>query len=236
MSRVFVDLETTGVDRNSCRIVEIGIIFVEDDGTETEFSSLVNPMGPIPKQASDIHGILEEHVKDAPTFKDIAQDIFNIVSVADEFVAYNFTFDFQILKNELERAGLFLSEKSFIFFDPMKIFKHYFPHKLHVAYEHYTGEVLENAHRALDDIRATKKVFDVQKLRHNDLLEMNPAIDVIGSWFIVNDEGKLVFTKGKHKGEEAKKVTDKGYFKWLSELEDLTDSERTFIKECTGKK
>lgn len=237
MAKIFVDLETTGVDRKTARIVEIAAILVDDAGKETEYRTLVNPGIKIPDATSKVHNIYDKDVEDAPLFEDIASEIFSLMAKADTFIAYNFTFDFQILKNEFKRAAnLDLNEAAFTYFDPMKIFKSYFPHKLHVAYEHYTGKVMENAHSALHDIRATKEVFEVQQLRHSDLFEMDPKNEVIGGWFVKNSDGKIVLSKGKYKDVEAESIDDYGYYKWMSKLEDLTESEKGFIKKCMVKK
>lgn len=235
-SKIFVDLETTGVDRKTARIVEIAVIFVDENGTETEYRTLVNPGVPIPLVTSKIHNIYDKDVEGSPTFEDISKTIFAFLEKSDIFIAYNFTFDFQILAAEFKRVGLELNEKAFTFYDPMKIFKHYFPHKLHVCYEHYTGKVLENAHTALADIKATKEVFEAQQIRHQDLLVMDPKNDIIGGWFERDDGGKIVLTRGKYKGVEAKSIDDYGYYKWMEKLEDITDSERGFIKTCMAKK
>lgn len=236
-SKIFVDLETTGVSRQSDRIVEIAMILVDDDGNETEYRSLVNPQIPIPPGASKIHNIFDDDVKNAPTFGEILPEVKKWMEAANIFIAYNFNFDFGLLSEEFYRwTGKGLEEKDYIFYDPMKIFKHYFPHKLAVAYEHYTGKALVDAHSALADIKATKEVFEVQALRHTDLLAMDPKNDVIGAWFERDDKGRIVFTRGKHKGEEAKTLENYGYFKWLLALEDITDSEREYIKKCMVKK
>jgi DNA polymerase-3 subunit epsilon len=235
-SRVFLDLETTGVNRTSSRIVEIGIVYVDGNGVETEYTKLINPGGPIPQEVVDIHGISDEHVKDAPEFADVAKEIYELVTKADEFIAYNFMFDFQILQNEFKRAGYTLEERAFIFYDPLKIFRKYSPHNLETAYLHYTGKPLTKAHRALDDIKATKEVFEKQGEIYQDLLPMDPKTEIIGDWFNTDDRGKIVFAKGKHRLEVVNNYSHGKYLSWLGTLEDLTDSEKRYIIECTGKK
>lgn len=105
--RVIVwDTETTGLSpKRGDRIVEIGAIeMVDGKPTGEQFHVYINPERHIPKQATDVHGITDEDVKDAPKFADIAQDFLDFVGDAP-LVAHNASFDMRFINAELEGAG-----------------------------------------------------------------------------------------------------------------------------------
>jgi DNA polymerase-3 subunit epsilon len=71
----FIDLETTGINIGTDKIVEIAIVKILPDGSRLVKRKLINPQMPIPQASSDVHGITDEMVKDAPTFKQVANEI-----------------------------------------------------------------------------------------------------------------------------------------------------------------
>ncbi|HMI78495.1 MAG TPA: 3'-5' exonuclease, partial [Ferruginibacter sp.] len=102
----FIDLETTGVSLSSDRIVEIAIIKISPDGSRQVKRKIINPEMPIPKSSSDIHGITDEMVKDAPTFKHAGNEIKMFIENCD-LGGYNSNrFDIPILMEEFLRAGM----------------------------------------------------------------------------------------------------------------------------------
>lgn len=235
LKKLFVDLETTGTDINEDRVCQIGMIL--PDGREYE--TLINPGIPIPKAATDIHGITDELVESAPSFSAVADLVINALKEADCFVAYNFIFDFQFLQAELFRAKKhILKEGNFVFIDPYKIFKKMFPHNLSNAYRFYTGKELEGLHTAIGDIRATKEILEKQKERYTDLFslpykEIEARIigdtSILGKWFQTKDK-VVYFQQGKYKGE-AINESHHDYLKWVYSLKDSTLSEKRYIDE-----
>ncbi|MDD9899257.1 MAG: 3'-5' exonuclease [Candidatus Melainabacteria bacterium] len=232
---IYIDLETTGLNANQDRICQIGVIL--DDGRE--ISSLVNPEMNIPKQVSDLHGITNERVVDAPKFVDLAAQLVEELEAAQVFVAYNYAFDFQFLQNELFRTVQYeLREDSFVFLDPYKIFKTMFPHNLSNAYKFYTGKELDGAHDAINDIRATKEILAAQQNQYAELfarglktVEQKTIGDtsILGKWFRT-ENSDVCFRQGKHRGETVAKV-HRDYLKWIYSLEDISMSERRFISK-----
>ncbi len=232
--KIYIDLETTGVEPSKDRICQIAIIKV--DGSE--YSSLVNPERVIPDEASKIHGITNVMVKDSPKFGEIAERVRDMLLEADHFVAYNSIFDFQFLQTELNRSiGFDLNEANYVFVDPYKIFRKMFPHNLANAYLYYTGKTLENAHNAIVDIRATREVLDSQEARYTELFsqgyksvaeETIGDTSILGKWFERREEGALYFKQGKHKGEKISQV-HADYLRWISRLDDISVSERRQI-------
>jgi DNA polymerase-3 subunit epsilon len=232
---IYIDLETTGLNPNQDRICQLGVIL--DDGSE--INSLINPEMNIPKQVSDLHGITNELVKDAPKLIDFAARLVDELEAAQVFVAYNYAFDFQFLQNELFRTVQYeLREDDFVFIDPYRIFKTMFPHNLSNAYKFYTAKEFNEAHNAIHDIRATKEVLIAQQALYPELfakglksVEQQTIGDtsILGKWFKSVDE-KIIFKQGKHRGETVAKV-HKDYLKWIYSLEDISMSERRFISK-----
>ena len=154
-------------------------------------------------------------------------------------MAYNYVFDFQFLQYELYRAtGHIISESDYIFVDPYLIFKKAFPHTLANAYRFYFKNNFEGNHTAIHDIRATKDVLLAQAENHTDLfseglesLEKNiigVRKSILGKWFNL-ENGKIIFAQGKFKGKVIA-AEHRSYLEWIYGLEDITLSERVYIK------
>ena len=230
---IFIDLETTGLNPSQDRICQLGVILP----TGKEINTLINPMIPIPPAVTAVHGINDKMVQTAPKLEDVAEELINGLEEANIFVAYNFTFDFQFLQNELYRTVLYeLKESDFVFIDPYKIFRKMFPHNLANAYYFYTGKEIIGAHSAINDIRATKEVLDRQKELYTELFVQDAKrieeltvgdTSIIGKWFGLVD-GDIRYKQGKYRGEIVIK-THETYLKWIYSLEDVTMSEKRYI-------
>lgn len=232
-SQIFIDLETTGLNTSQDRICQIGAIL--NDGSE--INTLINPHKIIPREVTELTGISNDDVKNAPDFEEYADQLITALEESEIFIAYNFTFDFQVLQSELFRTLHYeLNERDFTFLDPYKIFRKMFPHNLSNAYLFYTGKEMQGAHTAIEDIRATKAVLDKQKELYTDLfakdlkiIEMETIGDtsILGKWFEKVDNA-YKFKQGKHKAEKVE-PRHQNYLKWIYSLEDITMSEKRFI-------
>ena len=119
---VFFDLETTGVDTAKDRIVEISMVKVMPDGDEITRTRLINPQMHIPEQATAIHGITDEDVKNEPTFAQIAKSLAQFIEGCD-FGGFNSNrFDLPMLVEEFLRAGVDVDFKKRKFVDVQNIF------------------------------------------------------------------------------------------------------------------
>ena len=222
----FFDLETTGISITSDRIVEISILKVFPNGKEEKKTWLVNPEMPIPSQSTAIHGISNEKVAGAPTFKMLAKEINSWIVDADLGGFNSNRFDIPILAEEMLRAGLDFDMKNRQSVDVQTIFHKMEQRTLTAAYKFYCDKNLENAHRAEADTIATYEVLKAQLDRY-DALENDTKFlaqfstrqkfaDFAG--FIGFDEdGDECFSFGKHKGKKVTEVLQKepGYFGWL---------------------
>ncbi len=222
----FFDLETTGTDIAKDRIVEIAILKVFPDEKKELKSWLVNPEMPIPKLVSDIHGITDERVKDKPTFKNIAKDIQNFINKAD-LAGYNSNrFDIPLLAEEMLRAGINFTKKSFKAVDVQTVFHKMEKRTLSAAFKFYCDKELENAHSAEADTQATYEVLISQlkkypELENNiDFLEeftqQKRTVDFAG-FIIYNEKNEACVSFGKHKGKSVSSLwkENPAYLKWM---------------------
>ena len=220
------DLETTGVQVAKDRIVEISILKVNPDASRESKTWLVNPGMPIPPETSAIHGITDEKVKDAPTFKEIASKVMEMIAGTDLGGFNSNRFDVPLLAEELLRAGFDFDLNKFKLVDAQTIFHKMEPRNLTAAYQFYCKKELVNAHSAEADVLATFEVLDAQVGHYDDLPNDIASLSEISSHnkfadlagFIAFDkEDKETFTFGKYKGQRVKEVFQKdlGYYGWI---------------------
>ena len=220
-----IDLETTGTNLGTDRIVEIAIVKVQPDGSRQVKRKLINPEMPIPPGASDVHGITDEMVKDAPTFKQAGNEIRQFLESCD-LAGYNSNkFDIPLLVEEFLRAGQDFKVDGRRLLDVQRIFHLMEPRTLSAAYKFYCGKELEGAHGAEVDATATFEVLDAQIARYPQLgTSIDTIMQVIGEEEIVDfarrmvvADGKIVFNFGKHKGKPVEDVLrqERSYYDWM---------------------
>ena len=227
---VFFDLETTGTNILTDRIVEISIIKLMPNGTESEVTMRINPQMPIPAEATAIHHITDADVADCPTFKQVAQNIANIFLDADVAGFNSNRFDVPMLSEEMFRAGINFDMSRRRFVDVQTIFHKLEQRTLSAAYKFYCGKCLDDAHSANADTRATYEVLKAQLDHYPEQLKndiaflsefssQNRNADLMGR-IIYNDNDKEVFNFGKYKGQEVESVfrNDPGYYAWLWQI------------------
>ncbi len=223
---IFFDLETTGINLMSDRIVEISLIKVMPNGEEIEKTRRINPGIPIPEEASKVHGIYDEDVASCPSFKQIAKDLANIFTGCDIAGFNSNRFDVPMLDQELRRAGIKFDFSKARFIDVQTIFHKREPRNLIAAYKFYCGKDLTDAHSANADTRATYEVLMAQYDRYGDLptdmAELSEysgfhhCVDLMGR-LIYDEQGREVINFGKYKGCVAADVLrkDPGYYSWI---------------------
>ena len=223
---IFFDLETTGVDIMSDRIVELSLIKVYPNGTEEVKSRRLNPERPIPAEATKVHGITDEDVKDAPTFKQVAKDLARIFEGCDVAGFNSNRFDIPLLEEEFLRAGVDFDFSKRRFIDVQTIFHKMEQRTLIAAYKFYCGKDLTDAHSAEADTRATYEVLKAQLDHYPDLKNdvaflsefssHNKNVDLAGR-IIYNDDKVEIFNFGKHKGKPVEEVLKKepSYYGWM---------------------
>lgn len=167
---VFLDIEATGLHVIHDRIVQLALIKYPKDGSDPiEYEKMVNPGVAISEEAMNVHGITEEMVANQPPFKEIASEVAAFIGDAD-LAGYNSNrFDIPMLMEEMDRAGQPLDMTHRKTIDVMRIFTKMEPRTLSAAMKFYTGQEIENAHDALEDVRATVAVLKGQLERYENV-------------------------------------------------------------------
>ena len=223
---VFFDLGTTGVDTAKDRIVEISMVKVMPDGEEIVRTRLINPQMHIPEDATAVHGITDEDVKDQPTFAQIAKSLSQFIEGCD-FGGFNSNrFDLPMLVEEFLRAGVDVDFKNRKFIDVQNIFHKMEQRTLVAAYKFYCSKDLTDAHSAEADTRATYEVLKAQLDRYSELQNdvaalaefssRGETVDYAGR-IVYNDKGEEVFNFGKYKGVKVSEVFQRepSYYDWM---------------------
>ncbi len=221
---VFFDLETTGTDIANDRIVEISLLKLFPAGNEEIKTFRVNPGIPIPAEATAVHGISDEDVKDKPSFSALSEILLGILSNSD-LCGYNLLkFDFPLLRMEFARNNIEFNALGINLIDPMRIFMKNEPRDLAAALQFYCGESLENAHSAEADTIATKKILLAQIHKYDDVPNSVAGLsaystegqkrfaDITGK-LMYNENNEIVFSFGKHKSERV--IDNADYCGWV---------------------
>lgn len=236
---VFIDLETTGVDVQKDRIIEICLIKVEyyDEKwiCNAPITQRLNPTIPIPESATAIHGITNEMVSFEPTFEHVAPMILDQIKDCDIAGFNSNSFDLRVLFAEFERVKIEWDYTQHKFIDVGNMFKILNPRTLSAAFKEYTGSDHVDSHSAEQDTEATIDVFIAMMKRHEDVLPKTaeelalysnfnkPLLDLSGK-FTFNSDGEIVFNFGKHITLLAK--NEKPYLEWMLKSDFASDTKR----------
>jgi len=223
---IFFDLETTGINIVSDRIVEFSYLKIYPNGKEESGTFFVNPTIPIPPKTTEIHGITDNDVKDAPPFTELAKTLSKIFEGCD-LAGYNSNkFDIPLLAEELLRAGVDIDLKKHKFIDVQVIFHKKEQRTLSAAYKFYCNKDLKNAHSAEADTRATFEILKAQLDTYsdlkNDIVELSKFsshtrnADLVGR-IVYDENGVERFNFGKYKGRSVEAVfeSDPAYYGWM---------------------
>lgn len=222
----FIDLETTGTNVATDRIIEIAVIKVMPDKSVINKTKRINPGIPIPAATTAIHGITDEDVKDAPTFKQVANEYKQFLENCD-IAGYNSNrFDVPLLVEEFLRLDLNFDIKSRKFVDVQKIFHLMEKRTLSAAYKFYCDKDLENAHSAEADAIATYEILEAQLTRYEQ--QLKPEVEALATFTKEDDyvdfarrmtiqNGVELFNFGKYKGRPVRDVLkiEPQYYDWM---------------------
>lgn len=221
----FVDLETTGISISTDRIVEIAIVKILPDGTKQVKRKLINPGVPIPAGSSDIHGITDEMVKDAPTFKQAANELKQFMENCD-LGGYNSNrFDIPMLIEEFLRIGMDFNIEGRKLVDVQKVFHMMEQRTLSAAYKFYCQKSLDGAHSAEVDATATWEILEAQVERYPQIgntvetvVKFTGEDDIVDfARRFIKEKGVEIFNFGKHKGKPVVQVLkeEPQYYDWM---------------------
>lgn len=254
----FIKVQTTGLNSNTDRIVELSITRVETDGTTKTGTRLVNPGIPIPTEATAINGITDEIVKSKPTFKEIAENINKFLEGCD-FVGFNIQFfDLKFLSEEFNRAGVEFTLLGRKVIDISNIYFAMEPRDLTAAYSFYCGktaekknsegttqmyfEILNNMMSKYTGQEYIGKTGKAQKIEStvesiNNIFNKNKKqLDIEGN-ITLNDAGRPVFTIGKYKDQIVSEalLKDNDYYEWLVDVSKFPADTKLVIKKIVEK-
>lgn len=244
---VVFDLETTGTDPASDRIVEISLVRIEPDGTRELRTERVNPERPIPPQATAVHGIGDDDVRAAPPFRELAPALLEFLGEGD-LAGFNVQrFDVPLLDREFRDCRLDLGVGRRRVLDAMTIFHRKEPRDLGAAVRFYLGREHRDAHSAEADVLATAEILDAQLERYPDLprsaeeLERwcrpAPADAADRDGKFLWREGEVVFSFGKHSGRTLREVarSQGDYLKWILRNDFPAEARRLVEDALAGK-
>ena len=248
---LFFDIESTGLNVASDRIVEISIVKVSPGGpgqpNDVEVKTRrINPTIPITPGAQAVHGISDEDVKDCPTFKQVAKSLARWMEGCD-IAGYNsLKFDIPMLAEEFLRAGVDFDFRKRKLVDVQNIFHKKEQRTLKAAYKFYCGQNLDNAHSAEADTMATYEVLEAQLDRYandeedplqNDVAYLakyscqNRLVDYAGR-IVLDENDEPVFNFGKHKGRRVVDVLAKepSYYSWMMDGDFTLDTKQQLTR------
>lgn len=222
------DIESTGLDVSQDQIVEISLLKISPSGEESRLTLRINPEIEISKESSEIHGITKEDLKDAPTFKEAADQIARFIDQSDLAGFNSNKFDIPMLAEEFLRVGHTFDMRARKFIDVQNIFHKMEQRTLVAAYKFYCDKDLLNAHSAEADVDATFEVLKAQVERYEELennMEFLAEFSTHNKFKIIdfagrlaeNEEGQAIYNFGKHKGKTIEEVdkNEPGYYGWM---------------------
>ncbi len=239
---VVLDLETTGTWIEKDRIIEIALIKVNPDGSREEYATRVNPFMPIPAKITEITGIADSDVKDAPSFATIAARVKAFLADAD-LGGFNVDrFDLPLLAREMSDCGVGFEYGTRAIYDAQKVFHFHEKRDLTAAYKRYCGKDLVNAHSALADTQASLEILEAQVKSYGAGREdINLLLDFDykqTAEFFDSDRkfrwwnGELYMTFGKYAKKEPLRLIakkDPSYLQWITD-KDFSDDVKQMIQ------
>lgn len=226
------DLEATGLNITSDRIVEIAIVRVDPDGKKITYERRINPEMEISEEATAVHGISNEDVANAPTLKDVVSEVIDFIKDCDLAGFNSNKFDLPMLAEELLRVGSDYDLSQVNHIDVQNIFHKMEQRTLSAAYQFYCNKSLENAHAAFADAEATWEVLDAQVAKYSELennVDFLATFSLYGDVNRVDFAGRLAYNKngevtynfGKHKGKSVAQVAkeEPGYYGWMMDAD-----------------
>ncbi|HET9054576.1 MAG TPA: 3'-5' exonuclease [Cyclobacteriaceae bacterium] len=245
----FFDLETTGMNMTTDRIIEIAVVKLMPNGETITKTNLLNPGIAISPESTAIHGIRPEDVQGKPTFKEVAKEYAKFMEGADLSGFNILKFDVPMLVEEFIRAGVEFDYSRKKIIDSQKIFHLMEKRTLSAAYKFYVNKELKNSHSAEADTMASLEVLVAQVERYenqevtdtlgNKVGDIKNDMDVLGKLttsdlvdlacrMTLNSKGEEVFNFGKHKGKVVTTVLreEPAYYDWMMNGDFPMDTKR----------
>jgi len=242
----FIDIETTGLNPHSDRIVELSILKIHPDSSEEYKSHRINPGIPIPASAITIHGITDADVESEPMFRQYAKNIRDFLEDCDISGFNIIRFDLPCLEAEFARANVDFSRQGRYLVDSQVIFHKREPRDLEAAYRKYCGGEMKNAHSAEEDAKVSAEVLDGQLEMYEDLPRNVAELSTL-SWRDGQDhvdaEGRFIWVEGEvvcnfgkeHSGQRLKDIAlnDPDYLQWIARS-DFSAEVKNIVTKALG--
>lgn len=235
---VFLDTETTGLDINLNRIIQIGMIKTDQGEIIDTYEHKFNPEGvKSSPEALEKHGITDEELLLEPTFKERVDEILEFLKDSD-LGGHNIVgYDLPLLMKEVERCGRKFSIEGRRIYDTYLMYNNYNKRTLDKMYEKYCGEIPEaiHLHSALSDTILSLDLYKAICKEHEPTVEEldemngnNTRVDVEG-FFVLDENMKVRMGKGKYKGKLVEEV-DWSYFDWMSKQDFLSETKQLALR------
>lgn len=222
----FFDLETTGLDTERDRVIEIAGIKAFPDKSQERFETFVNPERPIPPEVVELTGITDAMIAEAPTFREIVPALQKLLKDAD-LAGYNIAnFDVPMLEAEFKRCSMPTpgpADRAIV--DPLEILKKHEIRTLSWAHKFYLGEEPEEGHRSMQDTETTMKILRAQIQKYEltgTAAEIQqeiryPYLD--GGRRLKMEGEKVLINFGKYRGKALSYIrqVDPDYISWMRE-------------------
>ena len=243
---IFLDVQTTGPDRRTARVVRLSTLRIEPDGSQSLRSHLINPMSPISPGATTFHGIADEDVAEANPFGAYAK------SLAEHFEGCDIAgfgirrFHLKVLRREFEYAGIDFDFDDRAVVDAMEIYHRLEPRDFEAAYRRFVGGDVSRPLDAETTINAARAIVTGQ-LRQNPGLPRDP--ESLAAWatatddtnfiddqgrFTLSDEGDPIINFGRYRGHTLYDMSElhPDYLQWIAGDESFTDEQRRIAADA----
>ncbi|MDP2709518.1 MAG: exonuclease domain-containing protein [bacterium] len=236
------DLESTGLSLSMDRIIEVAYLKIFPNGSAMTGDQFLNPEMNIPEEVVALHGITDERVKSEPTFKEKAQDFWDIFNGCNLSGFNVIGFDLPLLRREFLRAGMDYDYSQAKIIDAKTIYHYMEPRTLSAAYRFYCGREHADAHSALADVEVTADILEKQLEKYGEIRDWDFVYKInhtSDDRYVDNDRkffwrnGQAHFSFSKYKGESLAGVvkTDPGFLNWILTA-DFSEETKNIVKKA----
>jgi DNA polymerase-3 subunit epsilon len=239
---VLFDIESTGLSLSYDRIVELAYIKIQPNGRDVKKSIYLNPEMSIPPEASEIHGITDERVKNEPTFREKANELWDVF-IDCYYGGFNvINYDLPMLRREFLRVGMDFTYAVTQIIDSKIIYHYMEPRTLSAAYRYYCHKELLDAHSALADIEATGDIFVKQLEMYEELRDLNVInkihrlpddkfVDLERRFYWRNGEAYFAFSKYRDSPLSEVAKTNPDFLHWILTA-DFPEETKIIVKKA----
>ncbi len=245
---MFIDIQTTGLDTRSARIVRLSTLKIEPDGNESFRSALLNPLTPISPGASEIHGITDDQVSDSPPFAPFARALAEYLAGCDLAGFGIRRFHLKVLEAEFQLAGVPFDWNEVAILDAMEIFHKLQSRDMPAAHRRYVGEDYIRSNDVEEHIDAIRQIINGQLNADPSVPQSPSAIDNwirgISDQRLIDDEGHFIWTSdgdaiinfGKFRGHTLYDLHEHepDYLRWIAGNDSFTDQQRKIAEDAAN--